>query len=91
MCNEIFSNEENVDKLVGHLVCLCLEFHFDGWLINIENEMGHELLKNLLLFLYKLRRELKQKVGSHAQIIWYDSIKNNGDLDWQNQLNDWNA
>lgn len=77
--------------LVDHMVCLCLEFHFDGWLINIENKMESGLVKNLLLFLYKLNCELKQRVGSHTQIIWYDSIKEDGKLDWQNQLNESNV
>jgi mannosyl-glycoprotein endo-beta-N-acetylglucosaminidase len=55
LCKEIFSKEKNVDILIDHLVCLCEEFHFDGWLINIENiiDVG---LKRSNLFCVFLRR-----------------------------------
>ncbi|KAI6190932.1 Mannosyl-glycoprotein endo-beta-N-acetylglucosaminidase [Aphelenchoides bicaudatus] len=91
LCAEIFGNQENVNTLIDHLVCLCLEFHFDGWLINIENEMDPQHLKNLLFFLHKLKCELKERVGPHSQFIWYDSIKEDGKLNWQNQLNEHNV
>uniref|UniRef100_A0A915CP79 Mannosyl-glycoprotein endo-beta-N-acetylglucosaminidase n=1 Tax=Ditylenchus dipsaci TaxID=166011 RepID=A0A915CP79_9BILA len=70
---------------------LCINCHFDGWLINIENLVEEQHLQNLLYFLVRLRSELKAVVGPHSLVIWYDSVTINGKLDWQNELNHQNS
>ncbi|CAD5228102.1 unnamed protein product [Bursaphelenchus okinawaensis] len=89
-CDEIFGSLINVDELVRHLVDLCLEWHFDGWLINIENEIKPEHIPNVIYFLEQLRNKLKSNIGEHSLLIWYDSITNEGKLAWQNCLNEKN-
>lgn len=39
ICQEIFSSFEKIDELILQLVKLCIDFGFDGWLINIENNI----------------------------------------------------
>ena len=62
----------------------------DGWLINIENKIEAEQLDNLEYFLKELHRKIHIDVKGHPQIIWYDSVTKNGELKWQNALNELN-
>ncbi|KAG2234434.1 hypothetical protein INT48_007182 [Thamnidium elegans] len=72
------------DKLGNH-------YGFDGWLFNIECEFfpfptnpktkAEELAKFMHYFKEKMHVEIP---GS--QVIWYDSMTNDGDVDWQNNL-----
>lgn len=57
-------------------------YGFDGWLINIENEVPEQLLPNLVEFL----RLLKER----SLVIWYDAVTSEGKLQWQDHLNDKN-
>ena len=48
-----------------------------------------ELVKNLTGFMEYLTKEQHKHVAG-SQVIWYDSVLNTGELDWQNALNDKN-
>ena len=50
------------------LVDLCVFYGFDGFLINIETDLGRTLSGALVSFLTHLRAELKARVGSYAQV-----------------------
>lgn len=39
LCKKLFSSNYNTDKLESKLVQLCVDYGFDGWLINIENKI----------------------------------------------------
>lgn len=56
---------------------------FDGYLINIENELSQDEVQKIVKFL----RYLRQKLPDESQLIWYDSVIDNGTLRWQNELN----
>ncbi|WP_193433354.1 endo-beta-N-acetylglucosaminidase [Virgibacillus necropolis] len=62
-------------------------YGFDGWFINQETGGGTEetaeKMKDFLAYL----QEHKQK---DMQIMWYDSMTKNGDINWQNALTDQN-
>ncbi|CAD5235462.1 unnamed protein product [Bursaphelenchus xylophilus] len=89
-CEQIFSSQENATTLANVMIDLCEEWHFDGWLINIENVVDSSNIPNILLFLDTLRSGLKSRIGPHSQVIWYDSITFDGKLAWQNCLNVYN-
>ncbi|KAI9273900.1 endo-b-N-acetylglucosaminidase [Helicostylum pulchrum] len=73
------------------LVAIAKHYGFDGWLFNIECEFfpfptspktkAEELAKFMHYFKEKMHAEIP---GS--QVIWYDSMTNDGDVDWQNNL-----
>ena len=41
-------------------------------------------------FLQHLTRKIEHSVGSHGCVLWYDSVTKDGELAWQNALNDKN-
>lgn len=81
--NEIIKLPDNfyADKLIE----ICLAYDFDGYLLNIENDIPHELIPKLLDFITYLRGKL-QFYKPTAEIIWYDSILESGELSWQSAL-----
>ncbi|KAJ0228812.1 hypothetical protein HA466_0321950 [Hirschfeldia incana] len=73
------------ERLVELSTCL----GFDGWMINIENEIDEEQIPNLKGFLSHLTKFLHLST-SWALVIWYDSVTIHGDLEWQDHLNEKN-
>ena len=39
LCSKVFSNETMVEEVVDKLIQLAVYYNFDGWLINIENNI----------------------------------------------------
>ena len=72
----------NYELVVNQMLKLQRVYGFDGWLINIENEVPEQLLPNLVEFL----RLLKER----SLVIWYDAVTSEGKLQWQDHLNDKN-
>ncbi|KAF7725441.1 hypothetical protein EC973_009615 [Apophysomyces ossiformis] len=78
------------------LVALAKYYGFDGWLINIESNFsrhdaspqfkGQQLAELMQYLTTKMHKEIP---GS--SIIWYDALTVNGEVDYQNELNKWNA
>ncbi|KAI8984850.1 glycosyl hydrolase family 85-domain-containing protein [Trametes punicea] len=68
---------------------LAYERGFDGYLLNFEVPLrgGVEQTRALTLWIALLESELKRTVGSHAHVLWYDSIIVDGRLAWQDRLN----
>lgn len=80
-------------------------FQFDGWLVNIENQVDHQHVPELLRFLTLLKQRCNQ-VQPRSLLIWYDSVvvdptavhpcssstdqNFTGQLRWQNEFNDLN-
>lgn len=56
-------------------------YGFDGWFINQETEGADAALAKQTL---KFVQYLKDKSGK--QVMWYDSMVENGEIDWQNAL-----
>lgn len=82
--------------LSGHYARLLADLayarKFDGYLINVEVPLrgGPEQARALSAWVGLLRGELEAKIGSHAELIWYDSVVVNGQLRWQDRLNSFN-
>ena len=60
-------------------------YGFDGWLVNIENEIKN--VENLKYFLTNLRNSLHKINPRLYKVVWYDSVIETGELRWQNELN----
>ncbi|KAF9460966.1 glycoside hydrolase family 85 protein [Collybia nuda] len=65
---------------------------FDGYLLNFECPLrgGVEQTRTLAAWITLLQSEILSKVGSHGEIIWYDSVIFTGRLAWQDRLNSLN-
>ncbi|KAJ7755189.1 glycosyl hydrolase family 85-domain-containing protein [Mycena metata] len=65
---------------------------FDGYLLNFECPLrgGVEQTRALAAWITLLVDELKSRIGSHAEVIWYDSVVITGQLAWQDRLNGFN-
>nr|CRZ22027.1 BMA-ENG-1 [Brugia malayi] len=90
ICKEFLKNEDSVTKTVKKLVNIAVKYNFEGWLINIENKIEAESIIYLDLFLRTLTNEMRQTIGERSRVIWYDSVTVDGELKWQNELNDKN-
>ncbi|XP_077475198.1 cytosolic endo-beta-N-acetylglucosaminidase isoform X2 [Stigmatopora argus] len=83
---EAFLKEELYLEVADKLVQLSYYYGFDGWLINIENSLSENAVKTTPLFLRYLTNQMHQQVPG-SMVIWYDSVIENGELKWQNELN----
>lgn len=89
LCQEFLASEETVIKTVDRLIAIAVHHSFDGWLINIENDIKTEQIDNLKSFL-RLLTDGMRKAVRHSRVIWYDSVTVTGELSWQNMLNEQN-
>uniref|UniRef100_A0A8R1E6W3 FYVE-type domain-containing protein n=2 Tax=Caenorhabditis japonica TaxID=281687 RepID=A0A8R1E6W3_CAEJA len=86
ICKKILENEETVEKTANSLVAIARHFGFDGWLINIENEIEPERIELLIRFCSILTQKSRES-NENSRVIWYDSVLHSGRLNWQNELN----
>ena len=79
---ELANGEHVVAKQLAAMADI---FGFDGWLLNVEKEFPkgiHGLTEKLTNFIKALKRYL----GPGNQVIWYDALTANNELDYQNGL-----
>ncbi|CAD6230850.1 GSCOCG00006846001-RA-CDS [Cotesia congregata] len=88
--SQILSSIEETEKFAGALILLAKHFNFEGWLLNIENDINPDDIDQLKYFVQYLTDGIHSEIDD-AEIIWYDSVINNGSLIWQNELNDKNS
>ncbi|KAH8416583.1 hypothetical protein KR222_010236, partial [Zaprionus bogoriensis] len=87
---EVLASAESVQRTVAALTRLCRHFLFEGWLVNIECPVRAEHMPNLYYFVEQLREATETQVP-HGRVFWYDSVIENGELSWQNELNERNV
>jgi mannosyl-glycoprotein endo-beta-N-acetylglucosaminidase len=85
LLEELLSSPAKMERSVQQLVNIALYYRFDGWLVNVENEIDVEHIANLLEFVRMLTDAMHRAV-SHAKVLWYDAVTVNGTLEWQNAL-----
>ncbi|GAA5823597.1 hypothetical protein JCM11251_000691 [Rhodosporidiobolus azoricus] len=86
-------------RYADYLVALAEERGFEGYLVNVEVELGvgkegerrwqKEHARALMEWLRYFRDQMKRKVEG-AEVMWYDAVTKDGKLAWQNRLNDAN-
>ncbi|GAA5984913.1 hypothetical protein JCM11641_003624 [Rhodosporidiobolus odoratus] len=80
-------------RFADYLVQLAIERGFEGWLVNVEVELGigrerrwkREHATALVEWLRYLRGEMERKVVG-GEVMWYDAVTTEGNLCWQNSL-----
>ncbi|XP_016770643.1 cytosolic endo-beta-N-acetylglucosaminidase isoform X2 [Apis mellifera] len=85
----ILVSQEDVRKFADALIVVAKFYKFDGWLLNIENVIKNEQINNLIYFVKYLTDNIHEAIKD-SEIIWYDSVTNEGTLNWQNELNNKN-
>ncbi|KAF9596703.1 hypothetical protein IFM89_012902 [Coptis chinensis] len=89
ICNTLLSTKESAQKYAELLAELAVALGFDGWLINMEVELDVVQIPNLKEFVNHLTQTMHSSLPG-SLVIWYDSVTIDGNLSWQNQLNDLN-
>ncbi len=69
------------DKMIE----VCVAHGFDGYLLNVESDIPRDLVPRLLDWIQYLRIKLRAAVPG-AEVIWYDSLLETGEVDWQSKL-----
>lgn len=79
-------------KAAQQLATIAKFFGFDGWLVNVEValEGGATSASDLSAFVADLTRACRKALGPASEVVWYDAVTRNGELKWQNELNDEN-
>lgn len=85
----ILESKETARRFAEALIHIAKFYKFEGWLLNIENKIKSEHINNLLYFLKYLTQRIHIEIRG-SEIIWYDSVTKEGNLKWQNELNDKN-
>lgn len=85
----ILESPEETRRFADALILVAKFYNFDGWLINVENVIKSEQVNNLIYFVKYLTESIHEAIRD-SEIIWYDSVTNEGTLSWQNKLNDKN-
>ncbi|CAO3591409.1 unnamed protein product [Absidia cylindrospora] len=77
------------------LVAIAKHYGFDGWLMNIECSFVpfptpvQNKAQQLTCFLDYFRNKLHEEIPG-STLLWYDSLTEEGKIDWQSQLNEKN-
>lgn len=79
--------------IVDKLIEAAEYFGFDGWFINQETEGGDSdpngtLTAEHAALMQEFIKAFKAKAGDSLELMWYDSMTESGDMDWQNALTD---
>jgi hypothetical protein len=85
-CAWLLEGDRRIVQVALRLATLCVERHFDGYLVNIENPVADE--PRMLRFVQLLRESVRGLLGAErGLVLWYDSVVASGALRWQNTLN----
>ena len=90
LCDAFLASPEVTEAFVGTLTSIAEAYGFEGWLVNIENELAGDQVGKMVDFVRLLRDKSREVLGSDSEIIWYDSVIDSGELKWQNELNEKN-
>ncbi|KAL2317092.1 hypothetical protein Fmac_030968 [Flemingia macrophylla] len=89
VCDQLLSTKDSAQLYAKLLAELAAILGFDGWLLNMEVSLNPEQIPNLKEFVNHLSLTMHSSVPG-SLVIWYDSVTVNGDLSWQNELNEQN-
>ena len=94
--NDFLQKDENGEfPMVDKLIEVANYFGFDGWFINQETEGSDSdpdgfLTEDHAVLMQEFIKAYKAKAGDDLQLMWYDSMTVDGEMDWQNALTDKN-
>ncbi|KAL0321815.1 UNVERIFIED_CONTAM: Cytosolic endo-beta-N-acetylglucosaminidase 1 [Sesamum calycinum] len=87
--DKLLSTKDSAQMYAERLTELAVALGFDGWLINMEVNLDPGQIPNLKAFVSYLSETMHSSLPG-SLVIWYDSVTVDGELSWQNQLNDKN-
>ncbi|KAI3458498.1 hypothetical protein Pfo_015161 [Paulownia fortunei] len=85
--DKLLSTRDSAQMYAERLTELAVALGFDGWLLNMEVTLDPGQIPNLKAFVSHLSQTMHSSLPG-SLVIWYDSVTVDGDLSWQNQLND---
>ncbi|KAL4447747.1 hypothetical protein ABPG75_004966 [Micractinium tetrahymenae] len=85
-CAQLFGGAEAAEAAAEALARIAACYGFEGWLVNIENEVAPGRIPNMLHFLRVLTERMREVAPGWSQVIWYDAVTTEGKLEWQNSL-----
>lgn len=91
--NKFLEKDSNGNfPIVDKLIEVAENYGFDGWFINQETEGTEQepLTPEHAKLMQELIKQFKAKSNGKFEIMWYDSMTKDGDMDWQNALTDKN-
>lgn len=94
--NDFLQKDEDGNfPMVAKLIEVCEYFGFDGWFINQETEGSESdpdgvLTAEHAVLMQEFIKAFKAEAGDSLQLMWYDSMTVDGEMDWQNALTDKN-
>ncbi|CAG0910058.1 unnamed protein product, partial [Darwinula stevensoni] len=89
LCKALLESEESIARAVQKLTEVAQFYGFEGWLINIENDLRTGEPEAMNSFLSQLSISMKGS-NPNGMVLWYDAVTVDGKLLWQNELNDKN-
>ncbi|KAJ8537248.1 hypothetical protein K7X08_035649 [Anisodus acutangulus] len=89
LANKLLSSKDSARMYAERLSELAVALGFDGWLVNMEVSMDVGQIPNLKEFVSHLTQSMHSLVPG-SLVIWYDSVTIDGNLSWQDQLNEKN-
>ncbi|KAK1322047.1 hypothetical protein QJS10_CPA03g01106 [Acorus calamus] len=89
IAEKLLSTKESAKLYAERLAELADALGFDGWLLNMEVSLDVEKIPILKEFISHLTQTMHSTVPG-SLIIWYDSVTKDGDLFYQNELNEYN-
>lgn len=91
--NEFLKKDKDGNfPMVDKLIEVAKTLNFDGWFINQETEGTDKkpLTKEHAVLMQEFIKQFKSKAKDSLEIMWYDSMTEDGKMDWQNALTDKN-
>lgn len=91
--DEFLTKDKNGNfPMVDKLIEVAKTYGFDGWFINQETEGIDEapLTEKHASLMQEFIKEFKSKAKDSFEIMWYDSMTKDGEMDWQNGLTEKN-
>lgn len=87
--------------MVDKLIDVCKTIGFDGWFINEETELteyyrdgiakeASKINKKYPELMQEFIKAFKEKAKDELEVMWYDSLTKDGQMNWQNALTDKN-
>lgn len=85
-------NDDGTFPMADKLIEVAETYNFEGWFINQEAEGSEEepLTPEHAKLMQEFIKYYESKAGDSLQIMWYDSMTKDGEMDWQNTLNEKN-
>ena len=86
----LFELDDGEYVVAVQLAKMANKFGFDGWLLNIENDIPR-FVQNPVQKMLNFVRALQRLLGPEKPLIWYDALTDENEVDYQNGLSLHNA